>query len=64
MACERAFSKLKVIKSRLRSTLTQEHLESFMILNIVSELIRSLDYDNIIDALGNHSETLQKTLMI
>ena len=32
--CERSFSALKRIKSRLRSTMTQEHLEAFMLMSV------------------------------
>ena len=34
--CERSFSKLKLIKTRLQATLTQENLECFMLMGIVT----------------------------
>ena len=45
---ERAFSKLKLIKSYLRSTMVQERLNSLAILSIESELARSLDFKDLI----------------
>ena len=45
---ERAFSKLKLIKSYLRSTMVQEWLNSLAILSIESELARSLDFKDLI----------------
>lgn len=39
--CEKAFSKLKIIKSRLRAAINQEHLEVLMLLSIESDLIPS-----------------------
>jgi hypothetical protein len=35
VTCERVFSKLKVIKTKLRSSLDQQHLESLMLMTIV-----------------------------
>ena len=36
--CERAFSKLKIIKKRLRSMLGQENLDSLMIINVERDI--------------------------
>lgn len=47
--CERSFSKLKLIKSYLRSSLGQERLANMSILCIEKETTRSLNYDEIID---------------
>ena len=46
---ERSFSKLALIKNRLRSTMTQDRLSSRITLSIEHELARQIDYDNIID---------------
>lgn len=45
---ERAFSKLKLIKSYLRSTMVQKRLNSLAILSIESELALSLDFKDLI----------------
>ncbi|XP_076289839.1 uncharacterized protein LOC143213670 [Lasioglossum baleicum] len=47
--CERSFSKLKLIKSYLRSSLAQEHLANMSILSIEKEIATRLNYDEIIN---------------
>ena len=37
--CEHSFSQLKLIKTRLRATLTQENLECFMLMGIESDIL-------------------------
>ncbi|CAI6348258.1 unnamed protein product [Macrosiphum euphorbiae] len=46
---ERSFSVLKRIKTRLRSTLTQERLDNLGLLSIESDLTSSLNFDDIIN---------------
>lgn len=48
-SCERSFSKLKLIKNYLRSTIGQERLTSMAILSIEHEFSRQISYDEIID---------------
>ena len=45
---ERIFSKLKLIKSYLRSTMFQERLNELAILSIEKEMLEELEYKNII----------------
>lgn len=47
---ERSFSKLKLIKSYLRSTIGQERLCSLASLSIESDIAEKLDYESVIDA--------------
>uniref|UniRef100_A0A0L8H745 HAT C-terminal dimerisation domain-containing protein n=1 Tax=Octopus bimaculoides TaxID=37653 RepID=A0A0L8H745_OCTBM len=47
--CERTFSKLKIIKTRLRSLLSEENLGAYMLLSIENELLDELDTKAIID---------------
>ena len=48
-SCERSFSKLKIIKTYLRSTMAQERLGNLAILSIEKEVFNSVDFDHIID---------------
>ena len=45
---ERSFSKLKLIKNRLRSTMTEDRLNSLALLSIEHELAQKIDFDNTI----------------
>ena len=47
---ERSFSKLKLIKSYLRSTIGQKRLCSLASLSIESDIAEKLDYESVIDA--------------
>ena len=50
MSCsaERALSKLKIIKSRLRSTMNQERLQSLMFMSIESDITEGLDTEKLV----------------
>lgn len=48
-AAERSFSKLKLIKTYLRNTMTQDRLSALGILSIENELASSLDYNGLIE---------------
>lgn len=62
VSCERAFSKLKIIKSRLRASLSQDLLEAFMIMSVERDLLESVDFDIILNKIINSSELLRKML--
>ncbi|XP_060845261.1 zinc finger MYM-type protein 1-like [Rhopalosiphum padi] len=47
---ERSFSKLKLIKSYLRSTTAENRLNHLILLSIEHKLAKTLDYDDIIDS--------------
>ena len=47
-SAERSFSKLKLIKNFLRSTMTQQRLSDLAILSIESETARKMDFQNVI----------------
>ncbi|GKC19971.1 zinc finger MYM-type protein 1-like protein [Tanacetum coccineum] len=46
---ERAFSKMKLVKTRLRSTMSDGFLKSSMILSVEREIVRTLCTNNVID---------------
>ncbi|CAI6362869.1 unnamed protein product [Macrosiphum euphorbiae] len=59
--CERVFSKLKIIKTKLRSSLHQEHLNPLLLMSIEKDIL--IDSDELIDTIANSSSEL-KTLLI
>lgn len=63
VACERCFSKLKNIKSRLRSAIKQCLLEALIFMNVERELTFALDVDDIINAIGLSSKELARQLI-
>lgn len=63
VACERSFSTLKFIKSRLRSSLSASKLEAFMLMATEKDILMSLDTDTVIDRVAEKSELLQKLLL-
>lgn len=45
---ERSFSKLKLIKNRLRTSMTKERLNTLALLSIESDILRQINYEDII----------------
>ena len=48
-AAERSFSKLKLIKTYLRSIMSQERLSGMAVLSINHQLAEQISFDDIID---------------
>ena len=46
---QRSFSKLKLIKSYLRTSMTQDRLNGLAILSIEKNILKSIDVEHIID---------------
>lgn len=63
VACERAFSKLKIIKSRLRSALLQQLLEPLLLMYVERELTYDLDLDDIVKSFARTSNELRRLLI-
>lgn len=57
---ERAFSKLKLIKTRLRSTMCEERLESLMMISCEKDI--PIDTDEVIKCFSSYSPVLLKLL--
>ena len=52
-SAERSFSKLKLIKTFNRTSMTDSRLSSLAMLSIENDCARFLDYDNVITAFAN-----------
>lgn len=63
VACERTLSTLTFIKSRLRSTLSANKLEAFMMMATEKDILMALDSDVVIDRVAEKSELLRKLLL-
>ncbi|XP_050532948.1 uncharacterized protein LOC126900953 [Daktulosphaira vitifoliae] len=48
-SCERSFSKLKIIKNYLRSTMSQSRLTSMAILSIEKDIVKTISFNDTID---------------
>src|SRR4029434_2033777 len=63
-ACERSFSTLKFVKNRLRSSLSQDNLEAFMLMCTEKEILMSISNDTVIDKVAETSALLRRLLML
>jgi hypothetical protein len=63
VTCERSFSTLKYLKNRLRNSITNKHLESFMLMAIENKILMEIDNNIIINAVGEKSKLLSKLLL-
>ncbi len=63
VACETSFSKLRFIKNRLRSTMSQELLSSFMLMSIEKDILEKISNDQIIDLVAAKSKLLTERLI-
>jgi len=59
--CKRVFSKLKIIKNRLRSSLGNEHLEAFL-LSVEKEILDEIEFDDILEIVKSSSPLMSKLL--
>lgn len=63
VTCERCFSLLKFIKTRIRSTMTQENLEALILMCSERDILHTLEYNQIIDEVASKSDLLSKLLL-
>jgi len=64
VGCERSFYKLKYIKNYLRNTLGQDILESFMLMNVVKDLLSTIDSNYVINKLAARNSTFKNLLSL
>lgn len=64
VACERSFSKLKTIKTRLRSSLSQDNLEACMMMSIEKDVLMEVNNEEVKNVLGSSNATMSKLLLI
>lgn len=62
VSCERAFSKLKLIKTRVRSSLSNENLEAFLIMQCERDKLVAVDNETVINRLCEQSEEMKQLL--
>lgn len=60
---ERSFSKLKIIKNRLRTTMSQDRLEDLMIISCEKDISKSIDHEEILKIFSEKSTILRKHLI-
>ena len=48
-SCERSFSKMKIVKTFLRNSMTSERLSNIALLSIASKRAESIDFDSFVD---------------
>lgn len=61
VTCERVFSKLKLVKSKIRSTISQQHLSPLMLMAIEKDI--QIQKTQIIDTIAKSSKMLHELLI-
>jgi len=64
VSCERAFSKLKIIKTRLRASLGNDKLETFMLMSSEKDVLDSITIDDLIHELVKDCQFFAKMLLL
>ena len=62
VTCERTFSALKLIKTHVRSRLSQDNLEALILMKCDAEITFNIDNEHIIDEVANNSAVYAKLL--
>ena len=62
VACEKTFSTLKFVKNRLRTSLTQDNLEDFLLMSTEKDILGRLDRERITNKVAESSESLRRLL--
>jgi hypothetical protein len=64
VTCERTFSKLKLLKTRLRSTTSQENLECLFLMQCERDILNQVDGNRIIDKMCSLSQEINRLLSL
>lgn len=64
VTCERVFSKLNIVKNKLRNSMSQELLSPLILMNCEKDLFESMDKNNIIDEIASTTQELRQKLII
>ena len=62
-SAERALSRLRIIKNRLRATMCDEWMNALMVIASEKDLLSTISNDVIIDKFAKLSETLKRNLI-
>jgi len=62
-SAERSFSKLKIIKTYLRSTISQDRLDGLALLAIENECAKQMNTEDLIDKFANSKARIAKFMM-
>ena len=63
-SAERSLSRLRIIKNRLRSSMTDSWLSSLMVLASEKDILQAIDLDELINKFAHQSTLLKKSLML
>lgn len=56
--CERAFSKLALIKSKLRTTCGQQRLEKLLLFSVERDIAQRVNVEKIVDRFDRHNRRI------
>lgn len=60
--CEKSFSRLKIIKNRLRSSLGQDHVQICMLMSIERDIMENVEFSDILEYVKGTSDLMKKML--
>ena len=64
VACERSFNFLKFIKNKLRSSVNQDKLDSFMLMAIEQDILQKIPIETIVDKMAEKSSVFKNLLVL
>ncbi|CAH2278294.1 zinc finger MYM-type 1-like [Pelobates cultripes] len=64
VSCERAFSKLKLIKTRLRATMGQELLDALMLMSVERDLLEQVQFPDVLEIIRQSSALMRSLLTV